>query len=512
MDTGIKQIKYGAIITYITMFLGLIINLVFTPIIIRILGQSEYGLYNLSASIISYLGILNFGFGSTYIRYYAKFKVNFEDEKISILNGMFMIIFSVIALLSLFIGTIIILNINLILGARLTLNELYIAKILIIILCLNLTINFPGIIFTSYINANQKFIFMKLVSLIKTITSPCAIIIILYFGYGSIGMALATTFVNLFIEIIYIFYAKKRLKINFKFKYFDKKLFKEMTIFSFFIFINILTDQINWNVDKYLIGVFRGTNAVAIYSIASLINNHYLQLSTAISNLYAPRIHILINSEENGDIITKLFTKVGRIQFIILSLFLSGFIFFGKPFIIWWVGKSYLKAYYIIIILISSVTIPIIQNLGIEIQRAKNLHKFRSIIYLLIAVLNIIISIPLVNKYGEVGAALGTSIALIIGNILIMNIYYQKKVNINMVYFWKNIFKLFPSFIIPVIGGLIILQIINIYYIFLFILGICLYSILYCLSIWVLGMNKYEKILIKNFLLNTYKYVLRRIK
>lgn len=77
----VNQLKAGAILTYIAMGIGFIVSLVYTPIMIRLLGQSEYGLYNLAASIIAYLGILNFGFGSTYIRYYSQYKVK-EDQRI----------------------------------------------------------------------------------------------------------------------------------------------------------------------------------------------------------------------------------------------------------------------------------------------------------------------------------------------------------------------------------------------------------------------------------------------
>lgn len=63
------------------------------------------------------------------------------------------------------------------------------------------------------------------------------------------------------------------------------------------------------------------------------------------------------------------------------------------------------------------------------------MHKFRSILYVIIACFNIGISIPLSNYYGGIGAAIGTAISLIIGNIIIMNIYYHYKVHLNIIKF-----------------------------------------------------------------------------
>ena len=139
--------------------------------------------------------------------------------------------------------------------------------------------------------------------------------------------------------------------------------------------------------------------------------------------------------------LTQLFTRVGRVQFILLSLVLTGFIFFGKPFIGMWAGVNYYESFPVAVLLMFASFVPLIQNVGIEIQQAKNMHQFRSWVYLTIAVGNIFLSIPLAKVFGAVGAAFGTAITVIIGNVLIINWYYHKKVGINIKYFWQEILK-----------------------------------------------------------------------
>jgi O-antigen/teichoic acid export membrane protein len=432
-----------------------------------------------------------------------------NDEKgIAKLNGMFLIIFSFIAVISLIAGFTLAFFSDFVFGNELTQSELNTASILLIILTVNLAIKFPNIVFISYIRANERFIFQKLVDLLKTLLNPFLVLPILFLGYGSIGMAVAITGISLLIEIIHMIYSFKKLSISFKFNAFDKKLFKEMTIFSSFIFLNMVIDQINWNVDKFLIGRFHGTIPVAIYSLAAVFNTQYLHISTAISSIFVPRIHRLVESLNGKQELTNLFIKVGRIQFIILSLILSGFIFFGKTFISWWAGEDYVASYYIAVILISAVTIPIIQNLGIEIQRAMNLHKFRSLIYFVIALLNIGISIPLVIRYEGIGAALGTAIALLIGNVLIINIYYHKRVGIDIIFFWKEIFKIFPAFILPILIGYLFTTYVNIYMTSYFFLGVGIYSVVFILSMWFIGMNNYER----DLFVKPFKIIITKMK
>lgn len=492
----VNQLKAGAALSYISMGLGYLVSIIYTPIMLRLLGQSEYGLYNLVASVVAYLGVLNFGFGSAYMRYYSRYKVKEDKEKIAALNGMFLIIFSILGLISVVAGTILTMNTEIIFGTALTSIELLRAKILMLILILNLAISFPNIVFTSHITANEKFVFQKLVEMIRTVANPFVVLPLLILGYGSVGMVLATTLLNITIEIINAVYCVNKLKMKFSFRNFDFKLMREMTVFSSYIFINLLIDQINWNVDKFILGRFHGTVSVAVYGLAAQLNTYYLSISTAISSVFIPRVHKLVANDNNNNELTLLFTRIGRIQFIMLSLIASGLIFFGRSFINMWAGKEYDGAYPILLLLIIPVTIPLIQNIGIEIQRAKNMHQFRSWVYFFIALGNLALSIPLARAYGGVGAAIGTGIALIIGNGLIMNWYNHVKVGLDMKFFWKQILKFTPAFIAPIMAGVLMNTFFNLTNLLYFLTFGIMYTIIFCISMWLFGMNQYEKDLI----------------
>src|SRR5699024_164406 len=139
-----------------------------------------------------------------------------------------------------------------------------------------------------------------------------------------------------------------------------------------------------------------------------------------------------------------------------------------------WAGNGYDSAYYVVLLLIIPVTVPLIQNLGVEIQRAKNMHKFRSIVYFIIAFGNVLLSIPLTKVYGEVGAALGTAITMTLGNVIIMNWYYQARVKLDMKYFWNNIFSLLPAILVSFFIGLAVSKVIVIDSIINFIIVGCI--------------------------------------
>ncbi|MEI7504072.1 MAG: oligosaccharide flippase family protein [Paludibacter sp.] len=494
----VNQLKAGAIMSYLLIGLGSLISIVYTPIMLRLLGQSEYGLYNLVSSVVSYLGLLSFGFGSAYIKYYSKYKSNNEVDNIAKLNGMFLTIFSVMGIISVLSGIILVLNTENIFGSQLTLHELSTAKVLMAIMVVNIAISFPAIVFNSYVTANEKFIFQRTLQIIKVITSPLLILPFLIMGYASIGMATATTVLNFAIEFANAFYCYKKININFAFKKFDTALMKELFIFSSFIFMNLVVNQINWNVDRFIIGRFKGTIAVATYSLGAQLNTYYLSFSTALSGVFIPRVNAMVSGKNDDNELSLLFSKLGRLQFILLSLIITGLIFFGMGFIKLWAGDDYHDSYGIALMLIVPVTLPLLQNLGIEIQRAKNMHKFRSWVYLFIAVANVAISIPLVKLYGGIGAAAGTAIALVLGNVIVMNWYYHYKVGLNIKLFVVDIIKITPALILPSIVGSLMFLYLNLSDAKVLVLGILVYTLIFSISMWYFGMNKYEKDLVIN--------------
>lgn len=498
----VNQLKIGTILSYAQMLLSVIIGLIQSPLVIRALGQSEYGLYNTIVSTLSMLSILSLGFNSSYIRYYAKYKKENRHEDIYRLNGLFLLIFSIIGCIALSCGLFLTFNLHLIFDKGLTTAEYEIAKVLTLILTINLAFTFPMSVFQNIISAHEKFVFLKSIGIIRTVFSPLLIISVLLLGYKSVALAILTVSINFIVDIIYLIYVFVVLKNKFYFRNFEKGLFKSLFGFTIFIAINLIVDEINSNMDKLLLGRYSGTASVAIYSVGYTLYNYYRQFSTSIYGVFTPKIHKIYNANKDNlqclkAELSSLFIKVGRIQFIILALIATGLLFFGKPFIHFWAGEGYEESYYVALLLIFPASIALIQNVGMEIQRAENKHQFRSIAYLIMAIINLILTIHLCQLYGAIGAAMGTALSFILANGIIMNIYYHKVCYINIILFWKNIVRLCVGLIIPIGMGIIVTTFIDLYILPNLILFIIIYTLIYGISMWFLGMNNYERNLVK---------------
>lgn len=489
----INELKLGAILSYVILGLELIVGLVYTPILTKMLGQAEYGLYSLVASVISYLTVLDLGFGSAIVVYTARYRTSNDKEKENKLHGMFFIIYLIIGIISGVLGYLLYSNVNNMFGNSMTAQEIEKAKILMLILIGNLVVTFPMSIFSSIITAYEKFVFAKSLNILRIVISPLLTISLLAIGYRSIALVIVTTILNIITLVVNMFYCFKKLEIKLNFSKFNFKLLVEIFSFSFFIFLNVIVDKVNWSLDQFILGTISGTVAVAIYNIAAQLNNIYLSFSTAISGMLLPKITQMEEQKVSDENFTELFIKIGRLQYIIMALIITGFVLFGKEFMLLWQGEEYIQSYYIACILMIPVTVPLIQNSGVSILQAKNKHKYRTGLFLLIAIINVCISIPLAKLYAGIGTAIGTALSLILGQIIIMNIYYYKKIHINIPKFWKEIFNMTIPLIVPVIIGILLNKvIIENSYLLLFV-KITIYTCIYGLVVYRMSMNNYEK-------------------
>ncbi len=497
---AINQRKAGVILTYVGEAIKILTGLVYTPIMLRLLGQSEYGLYQLVFSVVSYLSLLSLGFGSAYMRFYSRYKAQNDQVGIARLNGMFMAIFCAMSAICVLCGTVMVRNAGAIFGDGLTPAELEKAKVLMALMVVNMALTFPNSVFNCHVTAHEKFLFQKLLFVLQNLLSPFLTLPLLFMGYSSVAVVVIQTVLTLGVLIVNACFCFRELRIRFLFRGFQLSLLKEMWVFTFFIFLNQIINQANWSIDRFLLGRMIGTTATAVYGAGGQINTMYLQMSTAVSNVFVPKVNKIVAERQSDWELTKLFTRIGRIQFIIVALVLTGFVFFGKPFVSLWAGEGYERTYYVTLLLIVPVTVPLIQNIGIEIQRAKNKHKARSIVYFIIAIANVFISIPLIRLFGEVGAAAGTAIALTAGNVVFMNWYYHKKIGINILYFWKEVSKFIPALILPcLVGTALMLFVPCTSWGMLLVLALA-YTAVYGMCMWLWGMNGEEKALVSGML------------
>lgn len=493
-----KNRKLGVIISYASIVINTLIQLIYLPFLIKMLGQSEYGLYSLINSIVGYLTVLDLGFGNAIVVYTAKYRAQKKYEEEKKLHGMFLIVFFVIALIAGVCGFILFLNVDNIFGSTMTTIELYKSKIMMLILTFNLVITFIFNIYSSILNAYEKFVYKKIISLIGTILKPLLMIPFLFLGFKSITMVIIITIINIFTLLSDYIYCKNKLDIKIKFMGFDKKIFKIIFGYSIWIFLGSIVNKINWSVDQFVLGAVSGTIAVSIYSVSNSLSSLFLNMSTVVSNLFLPKVTKMIEKNATTTELTNEMIKIGRIQFFFFFLASSGLILFGKDFIVLWVGEKFIQSYYVTLILVIPLCFTLIQNIGLSIMQAMGKFKFYSIVTLIMAIINVIMSVFLAKMYGAIGSSIGTALSLILCNIIVINIFYYKNMKLDIVRFWKEIIKIIYPCILPFVIVFILQKHTNFNaYINIIFYGM-IYVLIYSMVNYHFNMNDYERDLLKS--------------
>ena len=492
-----RQLRSGVYLSYVNLAISCLIPFLYTPVMLEILGQEEYGLYSLAHSVVGYLSLLSFGFGSTIVRYLSKYRAENNKTELEKTYGFFLLLYGGLSI-AVFIGGIIICNdVDSIFDQGLLPEEVSKMRTLVLIMAFNTALSFPLSVFSSVAVAHERYFFRKVMDIVGTVVAPAANLIALYLGYSSVGMALAGTIIQFFLAPISILYCFRSIKVRPRFVRMPKGLVREMIGFSAFVFIGSIVDMLFWATDKVILGMLVSSAAVAVYNVGGTFNSMVMNLSTSISGVLIPQITGMVVTNTNKSEWTNLFIKAGRIQFLIIALIISGFSVFGQSFIKLWAGPEYKDAFWVAIVTMFPLCIPLIQNTGLSFVIAQNKHQFRSIVYLIIAILNVISTYLIVPYMGVIGAALCSCVSYLLGQGLIMNIYYYKVTGLDIPLFWKNILKMAIIPVLMLMTGLLLNRVVAIDNWLTFLMGVILFTALYALLMYRFAMNDYEKDIIR---------------
>lgn len=505
---AVNQLKAGAVLSYVIIILNSLIGLLYTPYMLRMMGKSEYGLYSLAASVVAYLTVLDLGFGNAIVRYTAKYRAEGKVREQEEMFGMFIILYSVISVVAFVLGLVLYFNVDSLFSRAMSPEEVHKVEIMMLLLTFNLAFTFPMSIWGSIITAYEDFVFQRVVSILRIVLNPLVMIILLMMGYRSIAMVVVTTIFNVLTLLLNLWYCKNKIHIKVRFGRFKWGFLKEVSIYSFWIFLNAIMDRIYWSTGQFVLGIFKGAAVVAVYAVAIQLQSMYMMFSTAISNVFLPRITAMVSQHKSEREISDLFIRTGRVQYIVMAFILTGFILFGAQFIRFWAGKGYDDAYVIALLFFIPLTVPLIQNVGISILQARNEMKFRSVLYVIIAIASVGLSVPMSKMFGGIGCAVATALALVLGHVIVMNIYYYKKIHLDIPRFWKEIGKM--SIAPFIVGGFIYwtFQWVDISKLTIFVMAMIVFVLIYVPVCWKFSMNSQER----NLIASPVKQIIQKLK
>jgi len=435
-----RQITISWFLNYVNMGWGFVYMLLLTPFIIRGLGQHEFGIYSLIGSFAAYLNLLEFGMGAAVVRYVAKYNAEKNEKGKENFLAMILTIHVVVAIMILITGLLLTTQLDKIFAASLT-NAEDIKKAIIMLTILSVSFACCSItnVFVGVLAGYEQFIFPRVVSTISWIGRILATIVILLQMPTAIAITALTAGAAILAGIANAYFAINKYNIRIKLYVWESGLFKEILSFSFYNFLLQIMGLLYWNIGIMIVGMRMSAAAAGVYAIGIQLNLFALQFSNSINNLFLPHATKMMVNNVSNEETTIFVAKIGRVVLMLYGGILLGFIFFGKAFIRLWAGEGFDAAYFVTLIALAAAAIPRIQSGMNNVLKAKNLQRVPAMAYVAAAALSVPISWLLAEPYGLVGIISGAGVGLIIGNVIIANIYFKKCVGIDLSLLFKKI-------------------------------------------------------------------------
>jgi len=493
VSSNLRELKIGVVLSYLQMVANIVIALVYTPVMLTMLGKSEYGIYSIAASVISYVQLLEFGLAQSYVKFFTEARASEDKLALGKTNGLFILCFSVLSIFALAAGIVLTIYSKEIFASGLTITEHQLIKKIMFVLAISTAFNLATTIYSSIVIAHEHFIVHRLIGLIRTVIQPTIIWMLLILGYRSFMMACVTSVLTVLVGLFYLSYCLFKIRIPISFHNLSIVQLRAIFVFSFFVVLNFIFNQATWSMDKIILGRLAGAASVAVYTVGVQFAQLYIMMSTAISSVFVPRVNNYVAGKQPIDVLSKLFIKIGRIQTILILPILLGFVFYGQQFIELWAPNGYEDAYWVAVITMVPLFVALIQNTGIAIQMAQNKHRFRSIVYTSLAVVHLFLSILICEQYGAIGGAIGTALYLVLGPGLVMNWYYQKNIGLDILGFWKSISSFLPTTFVCGVVGYAVMQYVTIDTWRSFTIWSMGFGAVYVVMVWFTSMNSDEK-------------------
>lgn len=495
--------KIGVILSYVMMAFEVLSTLFLTPFIIRTLGQAEFGVYKLSASVVAYLLLLDLGVGNAITRYIAKFRASGEKDQSQKFLGVATIYYTIIAFVALIAGVVLIAVFPKAFAKGLTASEIKLGQELLFITMINAAVTLGTAAYNNVIIAYERFTVSKGVPIIQIIVRMALTVVMLKGGFGSVGIVMINLLMTVLCRGFFVIYVLFRLKLRPKFKGIDVSFVKEIILYSSMILIQMIATQLNATVDQILIGslVASSSTILAVYSVGMQVTQYFQSMGTAFTGVLMPGIVKMVESGADSKTLTDEMIRIGRIILIVLGLIWGGFLACGQQFITLWAGADNSNAYFVAVILMTAYMFILTESIGTQILWAMNQHKEQAILKGIIVLLNILLTVVLIKWQPLIGATIGTFISLVLGDVVVMNVIFRKKLKMDLGYYYKGLAKgILPCIAVATAVGFVARHFLKNGGWISLLLEVAIICLVYAVCILMFGMNPYEKNMVSSVL------------
>lgn len=496
-----KQRNIGIILSYTNIFLGIATGMFLSVFLLRRLGAIDYGVYQAVGAFVHCLVLLEFGTGTVMVRNLVACLAGGRDDDAIRRN------ISTIWIISCFLNAIIFIvsvvfycSMDYIYAKSMTTPQIDEAKNIFIFMVLYLMMSFAMQTLSGMALAFEDYSFKAKLFIFRNVSRTIFIVAMIFLINKAIVIAVVDACISILLFLYTFFYCKAKFKVHIDFSHFDKEILKMTLPFCFALFLQVLVNQSNSTVGKFIISVMLSPDNVTLYSLGLYIFEMSSAIATIPLSMYMPQIGKDVCAGIEGLDLTKRLIQPSRLIVIIAGTVVFGFVATGRQFMSIMYGAEYIGAWIIAILLLIPMFINMSGVLVINVVDIKNKRHICSMIMVISTLINIVVILMIIKRFGVISVAWATGGSIILMTML-TNWYYSKGIGIKVLYLYWHANKgiLCYQIIGALIGYAVGMAIHNTYC--SFIASGAVYLLVSFGGFWLRGMNPVERNLSKQMIL-----------
>ena len=406
------------------------------PFLVHRLGDRVYGYWSLVAAVLGYYGLLDLGI-VTAVQYHVAKSLGTDNHESAnraistafyIFAGLGLLILAITVLLCSFAGLIIS-----------NPADAHLFRTVLLLMGIGFALGFPGRAFVGAICAHLRLDLCAAVGIAVLVLRTALIVAIIDRGGGIVSLASIALFSEIVAYIAYYFVLRKiqpDLRISLAFA--SRATLKHLFGYSGYALMVQISDQLRFFIDGWMVGIFVSVAAVTHYAIASRLTQSFLALIIALLGILSPWFSQLWGSSDLQGI-RRVFIFGTKVSAAISTIVAASLILYGRPFIVAWMGPSYLDAYWPLVLLVAAIYLDVAQQPSVAYLYGVSRHRFLAWLTIAEAMANVALSIYWARRYGMIGVALGTLLPIVFAKCIIQPVYVCRTLKLSPATYYLNL-------------------------------------------------------------------------
>lgn len=394
------------------------LGLLILPFNVAHLGTSAYGLWVLAASVTAYFSVLDMGYSGALVKFVAQYRARRDVTALNeILSTLFVVFLGAAAIMYGVAGVVAIWIDSIF---HLSPGQTQIARIVLLVVTLNVAASTAFSVFGGVINGFQRYDLNNVVGTISSVTAAAVNVLVLLAGYGLVELVVATTTVRVLTLWIYRANAYRVFPgLRIGVSRFRRARLREVTGFSIHMAVIDWANKLNYSVDALVIGAFLDTTAVAVWAIAQRLAEFAQRLSNQLNDILFPTV-VENDTAARLDRLQRIFIQGTKLSLATVIPLAGGLLLLAQPLVMAWVGPEFSRSAVLLQILAVIVAIRVGNATGTTLLKGAGRHRTVSIANIATALTNVALSIALVRPLGLIGVALGTLVPVALTSIFML--------------------------------------------------------------------------------------------